>query len=72
MRAWQVTSEPWAIDQQVYNRDTTRDTEDDEALGGGDSELGSTAFAERARLRQVDRPGFYTPNLEKWAAMLSA
>lgn len=68
----QMTVEPWAVDQQVYNRDTTRDTEEDERLGGGDEEIGSTSHADRARLRQVDRPGFYYPNWENWAAMLSA
>jgi hypothetical protein len=25
-----VTREPWAIDEQIYNRDTTRDTTMDE------------------------------------------
>ena len=67
-----VTREPWAIDEQIYNRDTTRDTTDDERAGGGAFDLGSISHASRARSRQVNRPGFYMPNHEKWAAMLSA
>jgi hypothetical protein len=42
------------------------------AAGGGALDLGSMSHATRARLRQVNRPGFYMPNFEKWAAMLSA
>ena len=42
------------------------------AAGGGALDLGSQSHATRARMRQVDRPGFYTPNWEAWAAMLSA
>ena len=30
------------------------------------------SHADRAKMRQVDRPGFYMPNWEKWAAALSA
>lgn len=67
-----VTREPWAEDEKIYNRDTTRDTTMDERAGGGALDLGSISHATRARLRQVDRPGFYLPNWEKWAASLSA
>jgi len=68
-----VTREPWAFDEQVYNEDTTRDTTDDALPGGGDMELlGVDGYATRARTRQVDRPGFYLPNWESWAAALSA
>ena len=67
-----VTAEPWAMDEAIYNEDTLRDTTDEERSGGGDLDLGSTSHAERARLRQVDRPGFYLPNWEQWSASLSA
>ena len=67
-----VTREPWCIDEKIYNRDTTRDTTMDERAGGGALDLGSISHATRAKNRQVDRPGFYMPNWEKWAAMLSA
>lgn len=67
-----VTREPWVHDERVYNRDTTRDTTDDERAGGGALELGSISHATRAKARQVDRPGFYFPNWEKWSAGLSA
>ena len=30
-----VTREPWVFDERIYNRDTTRDTTDDERAGGG-------------------------------------
>lgn len=67
-----VTREPWAVDEHIYNRDTTRDTTMDEGAGGGAFDLRSISHATRARLRQVDRPGFFMPNYERWAAMLSA
>lgn len=67
-----ATREPWAVDEQIYNRDTTRDTTMDERAGGGALDLGSSSHATRARVRQVNRPGFYMPNWERWAAMLSA
>ena len=67
-----VTREPWCVDEKIYNEDTTRDTTDDERAGGGALDLGSVSHATRARLRQVGRPGFFMPNYEKWAAMLSA
>ena len=67
-----VTREPWVYDEKVYNRNTTRDTTDDERAGGGALELGSISHATRAKSRQVDRPGFYAPNWEKWSASLSA
>ena len=67
-----VTREPWVFDEKVYNRNTTRDTTDDERAGGGALDLGSSSHATRARERQVDRPGFYLPNWELWAASLSA
>lgn len=67
-----VTREPWAVDEQFYNRNSTRDTTLDARAGGGDFELGSISHATRARARQVDRPGFYMPNWEKWSASLSA
>lgn len=61
-----VTREPWAIDEQIYNRDTTRDTTMDERAGGGALDLGSISHATRSKARMVDRPGFYLPNWEKW------
>ena len=67
-----VTREPWAVDEQIYNRDSLRDTTMDARAGGGALDLGSSSHASRARKRQVDRPGFYQPNYERWAAMLSA
>ena len=67
-----MTREPWVTDQQIYNADTTRDTTDDGRAGGGALDLGSVSHETRARERQVDRPGFYLPNWEKWSAMLSA
>ena len=67
-----VTREPWVYDERIYNRDTTRDTTDDERSGGGTFDLGSSSHATRARERMVDRPGFYSPNWERWAASLSA
>ena len=67
-----VTREPWAVDEWYYNKNTTRDTRMDERAGGGALDLGSMSHATRAKLRQVDRQGFYLPNYEKWAAMLSA
>ena len=67
-----VTREPWVFDERIYNRDTTRDTTDDERAGGGALDLGSSSHATRARNGQVDRPSFYSPNWEKWAASLSA
>ena len=67
-----MTVEPWAIDRDVYNADTTRDTTEDAAAAGGDEELAKNAYKDRATTRQVDRPGFYTPNWESWAAALSA
>ena len=67
-----MTVEPWAIDEVVYNEDTLRDTTDEERTGGGDLEIGRDSYADRARTRQVDRPSFYLPNWESWAAALSA
>lgn len=67
-----VTREPWAVDEWFYNRQTTRDTRSDNRAGGGALDLGSVSHASRAKLRQVDRAGFYMPNWEKWAASLSA
>ena len=67
-----VTREPWAIDEQIYNRNTTRSTLNEERAGGGALEFGSQSHATRALLRQVDRAGFYMPNWERWAASLSA
>ena len=40
--------------------------------GGGALDLGSISHKTRAKMRQVSRPGFYMPNYERWAAMLSA
>lgn len=71
-RPLQMTVEPWAVDQAVYNEDTLRDTTDEERAGGGDLEIAQTSYRDRALLRGVDRPGFYTPNWESWAAALSA
>jgi hypothetical protein len=42
------------------------------AAGGGALDLGSMSHETRARLRQVDRSGFYMPNWERWSAKLSA
>ena len=67
-----VTREPWAVDEQIYNKNTTRDTTLDERAGGGALDLGSISHATRAKARQVSRPGFYMPNWEKWQSMLSA
>ena len=67
-----VTREPWWHDEQVYNRDTTNDTSQMYRAGGGALDMGSISHKTRAKMRQVDRPGFYTPNYEKWAALLSA
>ena len=67
-----VTREPWCEDEKIYNRNTTRSTIGEERAGGGALDLGSSSHATRARLRQVDRAGFYMPNWERWAASLSA
>ena len=67
-----VTREPWHVDEQIKNRNTTRDTTDEYSHGGGLKDLGSQSHAARAKMRQVSRPGFYMPNWEQWAAKLSA
>ena len=67
-----MTNEPWIRDEIFYNKDTTRDTTDDERAGGGALDLGSVSHATRAKARQVERPSFYQPNFERWQAALSA
>jgi hypothetical protein len=105
-----VTREPWAVDLQVYNRNSTRTesyTERGESRqhmrqraatpcgprlgrvittctappahtrdGRFSCALAAEPYSEanRARLlaKTIDRPGFFLPHYEKWAALLSA
>jgi len=72
MRLLPYHREPWAVDEQVYNHDTLRDTTDEERAGGGALDLGSISHATRSKAGQVDRASFYQPSWEKWSASLSA
>lgn len=67
-----ITREPWRVDSEFYNRNTTRNTIDDDLSGGGVAELGSTSYSERACNGRLPRPSFHMPNYERWAASLSA
>ena len=67
-----VTREPWSIDEKYYNKNTTRKTLDAAQADHDEGIAEDNSFDIRAMLRQVTRPGFYMPNHEKWAALLSA
>ena len=67
-----VTREPWSIDEKYYNKNTTRKTLDAAQADYDEGIAEDNSFDIRAMLRQVTRPGFYMPNHEKWAALLSA
>ena len=67
-----MTKEPWTHDLELYNKDSLRDTTDDDRMGGGALDLGSSSHKSRSKAGMVQRDSFYMTAWEKWASSLSA
>ena len=67
-----TTHEPWAVDEAIYL--SAAEQHGYVSLGDSGVDHGGSGepFEERPQRVHFDRPGFYQPNWEQWAAALSA